>query len=486
MQLHLRNAGRCRRDLWARGHLYTVGPGIGSSSAQDQANAHDGALPPQVTDGAHLQPIQPREMPSENKDLIVAMVDALLDRAQDKDIEQALRECVCAHPISWTCCATTLDLFYQHLDEETATLFGVDLSHLRMIVRKLQAPTSWDFLREDPDTLCGPSDLLQHYECWCEGLLATEEPWCPEETVPRPVGKERIILHAFSGRRRIGDYQWFLDIQCSDAEGLLLHVVSLDLVIDEKYGDLSDRQTQEFWLHGITQGWVHGFLGGPPCATWSKARAVHLHAAECGHKRHPRPVRSSTELWGLDALTIRELVQVCDGNNLLGFCLEALVRLAALSRTGILEHPAEPDAEELPSIWKLPVLQLILALPGAQRIKFAQGLLGADSPKPTEMLALNLPTLPKEIVHWRVTPDLPTHRNIGVGKNGEFLTAQLKEYPPALCAALAGSTATAMNSMPVSEAVSVDVAFLEQCKSMVSVDFGSFFGPDHANPKRSV
>ena len=25
--------------------------------------------------------------------------------------------------------------------------------------------------------------------------------------------------------------------------------------------------------------WVHGFLGGPPCATWSKARAVQ-HSAE--------------------------------------------------------------------------------------------------------------------------------------------------------------------------------------------------------------
>ena len=76
-----------------------------------------------------------------------------------------------------------------------------------------------------------------------------------------------MVLHAFAGRRRLGDYQWFLEDLMKHAEGVYLTVVSLDLVIDERYGDLSDRETQEFWLHGIRQGWVHSFLGGPPCAT---------------------------------------------------------------------------------------------------------------------------------------------------------------------------------------------------------------------------
>ena len=480
MQLHLRNVGRCRRDLWARGHLFPVSPGIGSTQAQDQTQAHDGALPPQVTQGANLQPIQPREMPSEHRDLIVALVDALLDRNHATDVETALRDCIRTYPISWTQCVTTLEVFLQHLDEAAAATFALDLQTLRSAVEKLQDPFSWDFLPDELDTPGSPDDLLQHCEDWCASLLATEEPWRPLVAVPRPVGRDRIILHAFSGRRRVGDYQWHLDQLCNAAEGFLLHVVSLDLVIDTKYGDLSDQQAQAFWLHGINQGWVHGFLGGPPCATWSKARAVRLGDAEHGHKRQPRPVRSATELWGLAALTIRELVQTGDGNNLLGFCLEALAGLAALHRTGILEHPAEPDGDELPSISKLPILQLVLALPGARRIKFAQGLLGADSPKPTELLALNLPTLPKEIVDWRVAPDLPSHRNIGLGKEGEFLTAQLKEYPPALCAALAGSTVAAMRAMPVSDEIFAEERFLAQCSSMVSNDFGSFFGPDHA------
>lgn len=479
MQLHLRNVARCRRDLWARGHFFPVGHGIGSSQAQERTQEHDGALPPQVTQGPALQPVLPRELPAEVQDLIIAFVDAILDRSPGDDLEQILRQRIRNFPISWTQCAATLEVFLQHLDQEAADTFDLELPELQQTVEKIRDPESWAFLKEELEISNGPEDLLQHYEEWCANLLASTQPWRPATTVPAPVGRDRIILHAFSGRRRVGDYQWYLDQLFSAAEGVLLHVVSLDLVIDSKYGNLGDPQTQAFWLHGIQEGWVHGFLGGPPCATWSRARAVSLGDAECGHRRRPRPVRSESELWGLAALTIRELAQTMDGNNLLGFCLEALAGLAALMRTGILEHPAEPEGAEFPSIWKLPILQLVLSLPGACRVRFAQGLLGADSAKPTEMLTINLPSLPKEIVRWRIVPDLPRHTNIGLGKDGEFLTAQLKEYPPALCAALAACTATAIHDMHATPGVFVEEQFLERCRGMVSHDFGSFFGPDH-------
>ena len=56
--------------------------------------------------------------------------------------------------------------------------------------------------------------------------------------------------------------------------------------------------------------------------------------------------------------------------------------------------------------------------------------------KPTELLALNLSTLPAAIIQWRVTPDVPKRANIGRDATGQFCTAQLKEYPPAFAAHL--------------------------------------------------
>ena len=256
--------------------------------------------------------------------------------------------------------------------------------------------------------------------------------------------------------------------------------MSLDIIIDKKYGDLSDPQMQAFWIDGIQQGWVHGFLGGPPCATWSKARAVQ-HSAERMdlHRRLPRPVRSAMHLWGLSALAIRELEQVIDSNVLLGFCLESILSLAVQGMTGIVEHPAEPEGDDFPSIWKLPLVHLILTLPGAERIRLAQGLLGADSPKPTELLVVNLPSIKHDICSWRITPDLPRNSNIGRNQEGAFKTTQLKEYPPAFCAALAQCTVKAMRSVDAAEQIHVDTQFLQQCQQMVSRDFGAYIGPDH-------
>ena len=136
--------------------------------------------------------------------------------------------------------------------------------------------------------------------------------------------------------------------------------------------------------------------------------------------------------------------------------------------------------DDFPSIWKLPLVQLILTLPGAARVELAQGLLGADSPKPTELLAVNLPSIQHDICSWRITSDLPRNSNIGRNQDGVFKTTQLKEYPPAFCAALAQCTVTAMSCYDTAEQIHVDEHFLQQCQQMVSRDFGTFIGPDHA------
>ena len=89
------------------------------------------------------------------------------------------------------------------------------------------------------------------------------------------------------------------------------------------------------------------------------------------------------------------------------------------------------------------------------------------------MLAVNMPALPQAIHAWPITPDLPKYSNIGKRSAGEFKTAQLKEYPPAVCAALAACTEAAMCELAQNDHESVEAHFLARCHSMISRDFGT-------------
>ena len=145
--------------------------------------------------------------------------------------------------------------------------------------------------------------------------------------IPRTWGKHRIVLHAFAGRRRPGDFQFYLDrLLATCADGVLIHAVSMDIIYDSTLGDASCRSTQQFWFKGIDQGWVVGFIGGPPCETWSKARGVEVLGVNT--RKGPRIIRNTSELWGFDALGLKELEQVSMGNELLLFSLVCIFRLA--------------------------------------------------------------------------------------------------------------------------------------------------------------
>ena len=206
MQLHIRNVGTCRRDLWARGHLFPLGPGIGSLEAQQGDRRHDGALPPQQTQGASLEPVRPRDIRVESTDLILKLVDALADREPDAALTQTLRATIQALPISWTQCSATLAVFLESVDDDFAGMLGLEASVLRKAVETLQRVDAWDFLEAPALGHSGPDDELAHFDRWSSSLLREEQPWYPNTPAPRPIGKDRIILHAFAGRRRVGNY----------------------------------------------------------------------------------------------------------------------------------------------------------------------------------------------------------------------------------------------------------------------------------------
>ena len=256
----------------------------------------------------------------------------------------------------------------------------------------------------------------------------------PQPTsIPRSFGKVRYVLHAFSGRRRMGDFQFYFDKLAEQLPDLQLHVISLDVVIDAVWGDITCTSTRNFWIDAILQRYVVALLGGPPCETWSKARE---HQAEEG-LHAPRVLRIPESPWGLPSLSLRELRQLRIGNDLMGFMLEALITLWCFGGCAVLEHPAAPLSEASVSIWRTPILALLMSLPGIELITLAQGLWGAKSPKPTSLLIVHLPDLREALRKWQVAKDLPKGASIGRDSFGFWSTSVLKAYPPALNCGLA-------------------------------------------------
>lgn len=186
-------------------------------------------------------------------------------------------------------------------------------------------------------------DSLSDY-CLAEAVLPERPTW--SSPLPRSFGKERYFLHLFSGRRRDGDFQSYFDQMHGSPPGVVLHVISLDIVLSEEWGDLQRPATRKFWLEAIRSKYVIGLLGGPPCETWSQARERNISL----RGRLPRVLRTAAQPWGCDALRLRELRQLCFGNSLMGFQLEAVVELFCTGGLALTEHPAPPKSETSVSI----------------------------------------------------------------------------------------------------------------------------------------
>ncbi len=244
--------------------------------------------------------------------------------------------------------------------------------------------------------------------------------------------KSLTFLHLFSGHRRVGDLQEAVERLAGDLH-IAVKALSVDVVISLRYGDLLKTETLSRFVSAIKAGWVSGVVAGPPCETWSKAREKAL-----GDRSGPRPVRSVTSPQGLSQLSVRELKQVLVGNRLLGIAVYFMVLCWVAGVYGVLEHPALPKNSTNPSIWRLPVLQLLMRQQQILKTTIYQGFYGAKSPKPTDLLLIHPPEDYQEILmRHRICEQLPVQTSIGLNKDGSFQTAELKTYPKAMCDALA-------------------------------------------------
>ena len=467
---HLRHSHQCRITLQRR--LPELQPQEGHGSVVDRAleRQHDGLLPPMASHGPSLPVPLPRDIQEFDTEFYGECAEILLSDRSVTAKNAAVRTMACTKKLSWTQFSLTLDRFKAHVQHTDLEAFHMSMSELDEMFEDLLNVDTWPWMKHAQED-------VQEFSCadleWqCDNADASNA------VAPRPqgFGVHRFILHAFSGRRRQGDFQFYLDAIAENHPGIVLHTLSVDIVLDSCWGDISDEKVRQFWVSAAWNRWVIGFLGGPPCETWSRAREHQIQSnSRCG----PRVIRTSTQPWGLDSLSLKEIRQILVGNQLMHFCITMLTVLYITGGCGALEHPARPPNETSASIWNTPLINLLLQLPGFHLWEFAQGLLGAITAKPTMLLSLNLPTLGQQICAWRVVDNLPKGASIGQGTDGKFRTFVLKEYPPALCGAIATSFMQTLCTVPVS-AVQIPCNFFARCSTMECKVYSEELGPDFA------
>lgn len=470
---HLYYSSRCRQILQSRNYANVPTPGAGSSVDRARVLQHDRLLPPLQMAGPHQQLPRLRQDPGIDTDLHLACVEALLDADDLQKAISCIKQLGDERPFSWTIWSKTMDFFVDALAEMDVVKFDVTLAEAQTMLREMRDAQTWDFehcRRDCPLT-------LPHLEQECKDIAVTE--WPQDQHIPRQFGKHRVLLHLFAGRRRRGDIQFFLDAMPAPTN-FVLHVVSIDIVIDATWGNAMDQQTRRYWLNLAHQKFIIGFVAGPPCETWSKARGRTVDPMKLQGRPPPRVVRTAAHLWGLPSLSLKELSQVFTGNCLLTFTLHMACIMIIIGGLGIVEHPAEPDEEDAASIWRLPVVQALLAAPGVQKRRLSQGLFGAMSPKPTDLLVINLPDLPRDLRQWMTRSELPRSRAIGLDSKGCWKTGYLKEYPPAMCGALANALRKGMDGLCVDPSAEPHQADVQRWCDLTATDYGTHLGTDFA------
>jgi len=249
------------------------------------------------------------------------------------------------------------------------------------------------------------------------------------------------ILHLFSGQRREGDIQYWIEHQLNKPlnRDYCVVVLSIDIVNDAVKGDLTRQDTLALWIGMIRDRHVLGLIAGPPCETWTVARFM---AVE-GMRNPPPPLRSLDEVWGLKNLSRKHRQQVDIGNQLLRATLVLCVEAHTSGAFAIVEHPGEPTwVPEAPSIWRSTFVRHLQHNLDADLVDFDQCSTGADSKKPTCLMAVNLPQL-RPVLRSLPGQGFCAHgRNghkavlKGLAEDGTWRTAPAKQYPSGMCNAV--------------------------------------------------
>lgn len=116
----------------------------------------------------------------------------------------------------------------------------------------------------------------------------------PARALQSPV---QIVLHLYSGHRREGDYQWWMEGFLASSHPNMIFL-SVDTAIDDRFDVLQGR-LWSFLMDAALQGALVAMVCGPPCESWSAVLRD-----EHGHQlRGPRQLRDRSNPWGVPELS---------------------------------------------------------------------------------------------------------------------------------------------------------------------------------------
>ena len=443
---HLRYSQSCYRRLVQAGMTFTeeeILPGIGSRQEQKSSQL---PIPVMRSEGPLPQRLQEDVLPPEpdfDFDTVETILDCFLDMPANTSIEDGLlriKQCFSNSTVGFKKLRNTVKYLREELQKQEMHLdwqISPERVNLLMELTLRRFRISWFFTPEQTRAPVGDQDLRDSAWDFCRREKGPWR-WKEKQYVPRFGSHILIWLHFCSGERRAEDVQAYLET-LRVPSGYILRILSVDVIYDPIAGNLACPVNQAKWLGHIDSGHVIGFLAGPPCESWSRAR---LHGGLAGWSYGdggPRTLRTLEFPQGLSAMRVAEQRQVLLGNRLLCFIMMAFIHMLRLSRFAMVEHPATSKlASEswLASIWRLFMTEILSANTSVKKIEIFQGLFGAISPKPTCLLfsvgeGINVEAILKACQTVEVLP-----RSLEMGfdsSKGEFNTASLKNYPGSLC-----------------------------------------------------
>lgn len=269
--------------------------------------------------------------------------------------------------------------------------------------------------------------FLQHHSC----------PRPPDHQIPCPVSVPMtVVLHMYSGRRRQHDFHAWAQHFLQERNLGFATVISLDTAIAPDMDIYTDR-VWNFLRGAAMTGCLAALLVGPPCETWSAARNNPL-ASSSHHGHGPRPLRHPGAPWGLPIRGWNEQEQIRVGSVLLLRAVWLILHVVARQGRIILEHPAQSDNPEAPSIWLTAIIQWIVRKEQLCNVTtIEQWLWAAPGIKPTSLMyaGMDLPLV--LAAHKEDFRTRPTQALIGKDASGAFRTSAAKEYSACLSRAFA-------------------------------------------------
>ena len=150
-----------------------------------------------------------------------------------------------------------------------------------------------------------------------------------------------VFVHAFSGKRRVGDLEFWLRGYAAEC-GIQIVVVSIDMNVARHLDMLSNKLFSQLrcWCWS---GRVFGWHGGPPCNTWTKARWARVALLPCA------VVACHS---GLASLSPRLKLQCSRGSELSPRNMDCMEGVLASGGCATPEHPADPGRAPFPSWWQ--------------------------------------------------------------------------------------------------------------------------------------